>query len=127
VPSRHGKSRARKPFKVDGRDYLVPISDAGFDGQLRVCMRVTFRAQFGTRSVCLVRGITNQSSYESSPQEMKKRISITPKVVCEMIREAHRAGWDPVGSRTNFEWVVDREVVREICQRVGGRGMLTST
>ncbi len=84
-----------------------------------VLMRVTFRAQFGTRSVCLVRGITNQSAYESSREEMKKRISITPRVVCEMIRQAHRAGWDPVGSRKNFECAVDREVVRGICEGVG--------
>jgi hypothetical protein len=107
----------REAFEIDGRDYLVSISAARYDAKLNVVpMRVTFRAQFGTRSVCLVRGITNQSFYESSREEMKKRISITPKVVCEMIRAAHRAGWDPEGSRTNFEWIVDREVVRTVSE-----------
>ena len=95
----------------------MSISDTGFDQKFNVRMRVTFRAQFGTRSVCLMRGLTNQSHYENR-EELEKRISITPKVVCELIRQAHREGWDPEGSRTNFEWFVDREVVRGICESV---------
>ena len=118
VPRRHGRSKANRPFVVDGREYLVSISDGGFDAEDRVIVRITFRARAGG-GVCLVRGITNRSFWMDYPFDVQKWrakvISITPRVLCELIRLVHRKGWEPQKSRANFELVVDRETAGALC------------
>ena len=125
VPRRHGRSRPRQPYTVDGRDYKVSISDAGFDQEKNVRLDISFRAQFGTRSACQVRGVTNRSFWQDFPEIEQIRaaaISITPKVVCELIRLAHRKGWDREASRSNFELLADREMVRAFSESVSSEG-----
>jgi hypothetical protein len=41
-------------------------------------------------------------------------ISITPKIICELIRHAHQAGWDPDLSKSNFELSGDRDSIRAL-------------
>ena len=116
APRRHGKSRANRLFKVDGREYTVSVSDGVLDNKANVRLHISLRAQFGTQSVCQVRGLTNRSLWHDYPRDIEKwraeAISVTPRVVCELIRLAHQKGWDPEGSRSNFELFVDREMVR---------------
>src|SRR5437868_13297718 len=115
VPRRHGGPKKTRSYVIDGRDYAVSISDTAPDREGNVRMRVSFRAQFGSRSVCLVRGLTNRSFWQDYPEIEKMRaaaISITPKIVCGMIRLARQAGWDPDASRSNFELSLDQEAVR---------------
>ena len=56
--------------------------------------------------------------WHDDPRDMQKwraeTVSITPRVVCELIRMAHRNGWDPERSKTEFEWFVDRGEVSGI-------------
>lgn len=95
----------------------MSISPRGFDRDNNVRLRVSFRAQFGSRSVCLVRGLTNRSFWLDYPQIEAMRaaaISITPKVVGGLIRLARQKGWDPDASKSNFELSIDREVERAL-------------
>jgi hypothetical protein len=97
----------------------VSITDAGFDDDGNVLLRVSFRAGFGNRSVCIMRGLTNRSFWHDFPEIERIRataISITPRVVCELIRMAHQTGWNPVVSKSNFEFLADREIVRSAVQ-----------
>jgi hypothetical protein len=119
VPSRHGKSRNNHPYTVDGRAYLVSVSPADLDEEDNVRLRVTFRAEFGARSVCLVRGLTNRAYWQDHSEFEKYNatvISITPQIVCGLIRLAHQAGWDPEASKSNFEFLADRDVVRALAK-----------
>jgi hypothetical protein len=115
VPGRHSRLRRNRPYTVDGRDYSVSISPAGFDQDKNVRLRVSFRAQFGTRSVCLVRGLTNRCFWQDHPEIKEMRaasISITPRIVCGLIHLALREGWAPDASKSNFELSVNRDVIR---------------
>jgi hypothetical protein len=117
APGRHGKSRNNRPFTVDGRAYLVSVSPGDLDEEKNVRLRVTFRADFGTRSACLVRGLKSRSywqDYGEFEKFLAARISITPQIVCGLIRLAHQAGWDPVASKSNFEYQADRDIIRSL-------------
>jgi hypothetical protein len=95
----------------------VSISDAAIDQEGNVPLQISIRAQFGSRSVCLVRGLTNRSVWHDYPETEKMRaaaISITPKVVCGLIRLAQRDGWDPGASNSNFELSADLDVIRAL-------------
>ena len=83
-------------------------------------MHVAFRAQFGSRSVCLVRGLTNRSFWHDYPnveQMREQAISITPLVISALIRLAHQSGWNPAASKSNFELQADRELIRKIADK----------
>ena len=110
------KEKPRK-YDVDGREYAVSISVGEIDEEDTVHLRITIRALFGNRSVCLVRGVTNRSFWHDYPyveQMRKESISVTPKVVCGLISRAHSEGWNPEGSRTNFEMFTNKESIRAL-------------
>ncbi|WP_254512924.1 hypothetical protein [Anatilimnocola floriformis] len=113
APRRHGGPKKTRPYAIDGRDYSVSISATAidFDGNVPLC--VSFRAEFGNRSVCQVRGLTNRSFWHDYP-ENTPRISLTPKIVCQLIRYAHVQGWDPVGSKSNMELSADQELLHTL-------------
>jgi hypothetical protein len=82
-------------------------------------LRVTVKAQYGVRAVCLVRGLSRRSFWHDFPdveQARNEAISITPKVVCGLIRLALERGWEPEVSRSNFNLAVDRDVVRALAE-----------
>jgi hypothetical protein len=106
-----------RDYTIDGKPYSVSISAGKIDREGDVHLRVTFRALYGTRSVCLVRGVTNRSYWHDYPdvESMRERsISLTPRVVCELVRLAHRAGWAPATVRSNFRVDVTRDDIRAI-------------
>jgi hypothetical protein len=81
-----------------------------------VSLRVTFRAEFGTRSFCLVRGLTNNYyyNYYSFYPDPMPMISVTPKIICKLVELAHQRGWDPESSKSNFDLPVDWETIRAL-------------
>ena len=109
--------RKLKPrnFTIDGKPYAVSISAGEIDREQDVHLHVAFRALFGNRSVCLVRGLTNRSFWHDYPaiEEMReKSISITPKIVCDLVRLARRSGWSPESCKSNFEFLATKDDIR---------------
>jgi len=110
------KSKPRR-FYLEGREYAVSISAGDMDAQEDVHVRISFRALFGTRSVCLVRGVTNRSYWHDYPDIdifVKESISLTPRIVRALIILAHSEGWDPETSNANFELFVTKDAIRAI-------------
>lgn len=117
IPGNHGRPRRSRPFQVDGRDYAVTIATAGLDAEENVQMRATIRAQFGSRSVCIVRGLTSRAywlDYPNVDTHDAGAISITPQAVCVLIRHARQHGWDPEGAKSNFELRIDNDEFRTL-------------
>ena len=101
-----------KPYDVDGKPYTVAISVADIDEQNCVHLRVTIRAEYGTRSFCTVKGLVNRSYWHDYPdiEEMRKRtISITPALICHIIRHALVTDWDPESDAQNQSLLLDNE------------------
>jgi hypothetical protein len=100
---------------VDGQSFLLSIADGKIDQEGNVPIQITCRAEFGARSVCLIRGLTNRSFWHDYPEieEMRANaISITPKVACDLIRHARQLGWDPEACKSNFEMAADHELLK---------------
>ena len=107
----------RRNYTIDGKPYAVYVSPGDVDHEDSIRLRVTFRALFGTRSVCLVRGLTNRSYWRDYPdiEQMRERsISLTPKIVCGLVRLAIRAGWSPEDAKSNFEFEATKDDVRAL-------------
>jgi hypothetical protein len=105
---------------VDHNQYVVKVSAERTDADGTVHVRVTLRAQYGTRSVCIVRGFENldQWSYawlkpDFVPIDV---IAITPGVVCRLIKWAHQAGWNPAEVKSNVELRVSADDVRRLLE-----------
>jgi hypothetical protein len=110
------KAKSRR-YMIDGREYVVSISCGEIDEAEEVHLCVSFRALFGSRSVCLVRGVTNRSFWHDYPDVEKmisESISLSPKVVCVLIHRAHLEGWNPERSKSNFEMFATKETIRAI-------------
>jgi len=98
-------------YQFEGREYAVSISAAKLDEQGNVALHISIRADFGTRSFCTVRGVTNRSFWHDYPdiEEMRKiAISITPRHLSALIARAHSSGWNPGASKSNFELLATR-------------------
>jgi len=99
----------------DGKPYAVSISEGEIDAEGNVHLDITFRALFGNRSVCLVRGVTNRSYWQDYPaiDEMRARaVSVTPKVAYYLVRIAHARGWNPETCKSNFEMNASKADIR---------------
>jgi hypothetical protein len=95
----------RKEFIVDGCRYEVSVT-ATYEA--RVELRVTIRAEFGTRSYCTIRGLRNVGYYHNYGywndemfSEASDTISITPRLISSLIRYARNNGWSPESSKSN--------------------------
>ena len=113
------KAKPRR-YTIDGREYAVSVSGGEVDEAQEVHLRISFRALFGSRSVCLVRGVTNRSFWHDYPNVEKMRSesnSLSPKIVCVLIRRAHLEGWSPETSKSNFEMFATKETIRAIVVR----------
>ena len=108
----------RKPMTVDGRPYVASVNATYPEGIGPLAMRVTVRAEYGYRSVCTFRGLTNQEYWfnygEYNPNTV---IAITPRVIAGLIRFALGQGWDPVHSKSNVEIETDNTVIRDLMQQ----------
>lgn len=80
------------------------------------------RAAFGEKALCVINGLINRSYWHDYPhvEEMRKRsIAITPRVVCEIIRWAHRSGWNPDADKSVLELQLDNQSLRDMLESVG--------
>ena len=112
----HGANSMKKHIHIH-QPYLYAVSARGMDENENVIMCVTIRADYGSRSVCIFRGILNRSYWHDYPEiekTMQGTISITPAIVSKLIDYAHANGWDPVTSRSNIELVVDNDLVKSL-------------
>jgi len=103
-----------KHYEVDGRSYSVAIAVSGIDEADDVHLRVTIQAEYGTRSFCTVQGLVNRSYWHDYPhiEEMRKRtISITPSLVCHIIRHARDNEWNPESETTNRRIQLDNRLL----------------
>lgn len=109
----------RKPMTVDGRAYIASITAVYVAAGSPLTMRLTIRADFGHRSYCTFRGLTNHAYYFNYGEyDPEQSISLTPRVVADLIRFAHSQGWEPMQSRSNFEVESDNDAVRQIMHAV---------
>lgn len=93
-------------YTIDGKPYAISISGGEIDRDQNVHLHVTFRALFGYRSCCLLRGLVNRSYWHDYPnieQMRAQSISLTPRIVCELVRLAHSKGWKPETDKANLE------------------------
>lgn len=101
-----------KQYEVDGRPYCVAISVSEIDEADAVHLRVTIQAGYGTHSFCTVKGLLNRSYWHDYPdiEEMRQRaISITPAVVCHIIRHALNTEWKPKTEKANRTILLDNQ------------------
>lgn len=107
--------RDRRHLVVNGDRYIVTIRAVPQSLNLPHSLCVTIRADYGHRSVCLIRGLTNLEYWYHSPDfEHAQTISVTPKVITKMIGMALKDGWTPRTSRTNFELTLDNASLKSL-------------
>jgi len=102
-------------YTIDGKPYTISISQGEIDREQNVHLHVTFRAIFGERSFCLIRGLTNRLfwlDYPDIAQMRAKSVSLTPGIVCALVRLAHRTGWNPEDCKSNFEMYATNDDIR---------------
>ncbi|QDU46031.1 hypothetical protein Mal52_45280 [Symmachiella dynata] len=112
MPSLKGKK-----YEVDGNSYTVAVTVKDIDSDNGVHLRITIRAEFGNRSFCSVTGLVNRSFWHDYPaiEEMRKRsISITPSVVCKIIRHVRKGMWQPDQESANRNYEIDNEVLASL-------------
>lgn len=91
----------RKPFTVDNQRYEASLTANDADA---VQLRLTIRAAFGTRSFCTFNGLQNFDYYHNYGNwDDIDSISITPRMVCSLIRYARRNGWELDSSKSNHQ------------------------
>jgi hypothetical protein len=90
------RSLRRKPFVVNGQEYQVSVT-ATYEQVVE--MRVTLRAEFGTRSFCTIRGLKNVAYYHNygywnDPEHCASRdeISVTPRMISALVMFARENG-----------------------------------
>jgi len=113
------RAKGRK-HRIDGRQYFVSVSGGEIDAENNVHLRIAIQADFGHRSYCIVRGVTNRSFWHDYPNVELMRensISVTPRVVSNLIALAHSEGWNPEVSKSNFELFATRETIRGLAIR----------
>jgi hypothetical protein len=109
-----------KQYEVDGRSYCVAISVSEIDEADAVHLRVTIQAGYGTRSFCIVKGLVNRSYWHDYPdiEEMRKRtISITPAVVCHIIRHTLNTEWNPDSEKANRAILLDNQFLATLAAK----------
>jgi len=112
-------TRNRKPMTVDGRPYIASITAIYVAAGSPLTMRLTKRADYGHRSFCMFRGLTNHAYYFNYGEyDPEQSISLTQRVVADLIRFAHAQGWEPMKSRSNFKVESDNDAIRQIMQTV---------
>jgi hypothetical protein len=108
----------RSPMTVDGKPYEASLNATYPDDSGPIAIRVTIRADYGHRSVCIFRGFTNlEYWFNYGEYDPEKVIAITPRVIADLIRFAHTQGWDPDRSKSNVEIEADNSVIRQLMEK----------
>lgn len=89
----------KKPFIVDNQRYEASLTAMYAEA---IQLRLTIRADFGYRSFCTLNGLQNFDYYHNYGHwDDIDSISVTPRMICALIRCARRNGWDPDSSKSN--------------------------
>jgi hypothetical protein len=100
----------RKHLCVDGLEYTACINECGYTVEDAVKLSVAIRAEYGTKSLCIVEGMTNRDFWHDYPNyDPNAAIAITPRVVCEIIRYSLRNGWQPMQNKATLRVQLDNE------------------
>ena len=95
----------RKLIVVDGQRYEASVTATYADV---VKLRVTVRADFGTRSFVTISGLQNYDYFHHYGHWAQEgyaaetdTIEITPRMLAALIRYAHDNGWSPESEKPN--------------------------
>ncbi|MEM9940488.1 MAG: hypothetical protein AAF939_02785 [Planctomycetota bacterium] len=110
----------RKRYIVDQLPYTACITEHGISEDGGIQLGVAIKADYGLRSLCLIRGTVNRSYWMDYPDfDPNKSFSITPRVVCDLIRFAIANVWSPATSKSQMEFRVDNQKLSSIIQSDG--------
>ena len=113
------KSKQRR-LVVDELPYIACVSENGRSDDGGVKLRVIIQACYGYESLCVIWGMVNRDYWLDFPDfDIEKTFSITPRVICELVRHALENGWSPTESKTQVQIELDNEGLFEIMRRLG--------
>jgi hypothetical protein len=112
------RNKQRRRLTVNDRPYTAWIICDRIDEAGNAHIHVTLRAEYGTRSFCLIRGLTNFHywSYDwwSANAVCPEPVAVTPRVLSRLIPWAHDARWNPADSKSNCHLQLSPEECRQM-------------
>ena len=109
----------RKNYTVDGLKYTACINECGYTSDGAMKLNVAILAEYGKKSLCIVEGMANREYWADYPDfDAHQTFAITPRVICEIIRYAHRSGWSPQTDKSNKRIKLDNDGLRELISTV---------
>ena len=113
-----------KHFVVGNHPYTACVNENGTTADWGVKISVAIKAEYGTCSLCLIKGMVNREYWKDYPNyDPAKAFSITPRVICRLIQHALKNGWDPIASKSNCNIQLDNEaflaIIADIDQSPG--------
>ncbi|MEL7496475.1 MAG: hypothetical protein AAFN77_02615 [Planctomycetota bacterium] len=110
----------QKRLVVDELPYFACVSENGRTEDGGVKLRVIIQADYGYESLCVIAGMVNRDYWMDFPNlDIENMFTITPRVICELIRHALHHGWSPTKSKTQELIKLDNDGLFEIMRRVG--------
>jgi hypothetical protein len=108
-----------KHYVVDDLAYTACINENGTTADWGVKLSVAIKAEYGTRSLCVVNGMVNRGYWMDYPDfDPAKAFSITPRVVCELIRHALCDGWSPMANKSQHQVHLENEDLLKIISSI---------
>ena len=105
----------RKNLVVDDLKYTSCVNEAGYTEDGAVKLNVAVRAEYGTKSLCIIEGMANREYWSDYPNyDPSRTFSITPRVICEIIRHALQNGWDPNERKSDIRIQLNNEGLRKL-------------
>jgi hypothetical protein len=105
----------RKHYVVDDRPYTACVNENGTTADWGVKLSVAIKAEYGMCSLCLIKGIVNREYWKDYPNfDPTKTFAITPRVICRLIQNALKNGWDPMVSKSQCNMQMDNEALLAI-------------
>jgi hypothetical protein len=113
----------RVPLIVDELPYIACVSRDGRTADGGVRIRVIIQAEYGLRPRCVVGGMVNREYWLDFPNnDMERTFTITPRVICEIIRYSLSNGWDPNTMKTQAAIELDNDGLFAILARIKAEG-----
>ena len=113
------KSKQRR-LVVDELPYIACVSENGYTNDGGIKLRVIVQAGYGHESLCVIAGMVNRDYWRDFPDyDPENTFSITPRVICELIRFALTNGWSPTESKTQTMVELDNDGLFAIMRKIG--------
>ena len=105
----------RKHFVVDDRAYWACVNENGSTTDWGIKLSVAIKAEYGMNSLCLIKGMVNRAYWHDYPDfDKTKAFSITPRVICGLIRHALINGWNPIANKSQYNIQLDNRALLAI-------------